>query len=327
MKAIQIDEFGDADVLRIAESPEPVLRPADLLVRVRAAGVNRADLTQRRGGYGRADFGDSTIMGLEVAGEVIAIGPEAAGFALGDRVMAVTGGGGYAEIARIDHRMAMPVPPNLSFIQAAAIPEVFITAHEALFHLADLQPGESVLIHAASGGVGSAAVQLAHAAGARVLATAQAGKLDRVRELGADIAIDHRNQDFAEVAAKETDGRGLDVIIDFIGAPYIERNIRSLAAGGRLIQVGLMGGGEAKIPLEIILFRHIRIIGTVMKSRTAAVKHAMTRRFRERWYEALSTGALSPVIDSVFPMADAAGAHRRMESGDAFGKIILSAAQ
>lgn len=327
MKAIQIDEFGDADVLRIAETPEPVLRPADLLVRVRAAGVNRADLTQRRGGYGRADFGDSTIMGLEVAGEVIAVGPEAAGFALGDRVMAVTGGGGYAEIARIDHRMAIPVPPNLNFIQAAAIPEVFVTAHEALFHLADLQPGETGLIHAASGGVGSAAVQLAHAAGARVLATAQAGKLDRVRELGADIAIDHRTQDFAEVATNETDGRGLDVIIDFIGAPYIERNIRSLAAGGRLIQVGLMGGGEAKIPLDIVLFRHIRIIGTVMKSRTAVVKHAMTRRFRERWYEALSTGALSPVIDSVFPLADAAGAHRRMKGGDAFGKIILSTAQ
>ncbi len=170
MKAIVFKEFGDAEVLRLDEVPAPELRATDLLVRVRAAGVNRADLTHRRGGYGRPDFGDSTLMGLEIAGEVIAIGEQTSGYRVGDRVMGVGGGGAYAEIARIDYRMAMPVPAALDDVHAAAIPEVFVTAHEALIHLGRLQRGDSVLIHAAAGGVGSAAVQLAYASGARIFA-------------------------------------------------------------------------------------------------------------------------------------------------------------
>jgi NADPH:quinone reductase len=324
MKAILFEEFGEADVLHIGEAPEPELRPTDLLVRVRAAGVNRADLTHRRGGYGRPNFGDSTLMGLEVAGEVIATGADTSGFKVGDRVMGIVGGGAYAEIARIDYRMAMPIPAEFDFVHAAAIPEVFVTAHEALIHLASLQPHEAVLIHAAAGGVGSAAVQLAHASGARIIATTTAEKLDRVRALGADLCVDYRNRDFAEAVTEATNGRGVDVVIDFIGAPYLERNIRALAEGGRLVQVGIMGGvADAKLPLDLVLYRYLRIIGTVMKSRTQDVKQAMVQRFRVRWLDHFTTGAIKPVIDSTFPLVRAADAHRRMEDGQGFGKIIL----
>jgi NADPH:quinone reductase len=325
MKAILFDDFGDVQVLHLANAPDPELRPNDLLVRVRAAGVNRGDLTHRRGGYGWPDFGDSSIMGLEIAGEVIEVGTGATSFERGDRVLGIVGGGAYAELARIDYRMAMPIPIELDFVEAAAVPEVFVTAHEALIHLADLKPSETVLIHAASGGVGSAAVQLAHAVGARVIATAKGSKLDRVRALGADVGIDYKIQDFVQEVAKRTRNRGVDVVIDFIGAPYLERNVRSLADGGRLVQVGIMGGArDAKLPLDILLYRYIRIIGTVMKSRPQEVKHAMTARFRDRWLAAFGRRDVKPVVDSTFPLADAAIAHRRMEGGQCFGKIILT---
>jgi NADPH2:quinone reductase len=324
MKAIVLAEFGGPEVLRLAQIPEPELRSTDLLVRVRAAGVNRADLSQRRGAYGRADFGDSTLMGLEIAGVVIALGSAVSGFAVGDRVMGVVGGGAYAEVARIDFRMAMPVPDRVDVIHAAAIPEVFVTAHEALIHLAGLQAHETVLIHAASGGVGSAAVQLARAVGATIIATSEAEKLDRVRALGAEVCVDYQTHDFAEEVGRVTSGKGVDVVIDFIGAPYLERNIRSLAEGGRLVQVGIMGGaGDARLPLDLVLFRHLRIMGTVMKSRPQEVKHAMVARFRERWLASLNQGDIAPVIDSIFPLERAGDAHRRMEAGKSFGKIIL----
>lgn len=324
MKAIVFDDFGDADVLRLAETPDPVMRPTDLIVRVRATSLNRADLNFRRGAYGRPDFGDSSLIGLEIAGEVLEAGPETSGFRPGDRIMGIVGGGGYAELARIDYRMAIPVPSNFSFTQAAATPEVFVTAHEALFNLADLKKGETVLIHAAAGGVGSAAVLLAHASGAKIIATTTSGKVDRVKAIGADHVVDYKAQDFAEAVKDITNGRGVSVVVDFIGAPYLERNIRSLGEGGRLIQVGIMGGGaDAKLPLDLVLFRYIRIIGTVMKSRTAEEKQAMTERFRAAWLSSLASGAIQPMIDSTFPLARAADAHRRMEGPNVFGKIIL----
>lgn len=324
MKAITFDQFGSTDVLKIGEVPEPVLRAHDLLVRTHAAGVNRADLTHRRGGYGWPDFGDSTIMGLEIAGDVIAVGEQVEGYAVGDRVMGIVGGGAYAEVARIDYRMAMPIPEGLDYIQAAAITEVFVTAHEALIHLGKLQPGETVLIHAGAGGVGGAAVQLAHASGATVLTTAKASAHDIVHKLGADHVIDYETQDFAEVVAQRTDNRGVDVILDFIGAPYFERNVNSLNFGGRLVQIGIMGGVEnAKIPLDRVLYRHLQIIGTVMKSRTQEVKHAMSRRFKERWLAHFVQDGLSPVIDSVYPLGEAGAAQKRMEDGKNVGKIVL----
>jgi putative PIG3 family NAD(P)H quinone oxidoreductase len=325
MKAITFTDFGDADVLRLDDVPDPELRPHDLLLRNHAAGVNRADLIQRRGDYGRPNYGDSEIMGLEVAGEVIAVGDEVQGFRPGDRVMGIVGGGGYAELARIDYRMAMRIPEALDYQAAAAIPEVFVTAHEALLHLGRLQAGDSVLIHAAASGVGSAAVQLAAASGAKVFATANASKLEPVRQLGADVLIDYRQEDFEAVVAQTTGGRGVDVIVDFIGAPYFERNVRSLADGGRLVQVGLLGGADpAVIPLERLLYGHLQILGTVMKSRSPEAKQAMVRRFSDSWLGRFTERGLAPVIDSVFPLARAADAHRRMESNENVGKIVLA---
>ncbi|WLI46285.1 NAD(P)H-quinone oxidoreductase [Pseudomonas beijingensis] len=326
MKAINIRKFGAADVLELAEVANPEVRPDDLLVRVYAAGVNRADLTHRTGGYGLPNFGDSLIIGLEIAGEVIGKGNAVTGFEVGDRVMGVVGGGAYAELARIDYRMAMHIPAQLDYVHAAAIPEVFVTAHEAMMHLARLKAGDSVLIHAAAGGVGSAAVQLAYATGATVYATTEGSKLARVEHLGADVAIDYKTQDFAEVIADKTQGRGVDVIIDFIGEPYFARNVASLARGGRLIQVGILGGGgNVTVALEDILYRHLQIIGTVMKSRTQPEKHAMIKRFREHWLDRFEgAGSLEPVVDSTFALARAADAHRRMESSENVGKIILT---
>lgn len=326
MKAITFETFGGPEVLQVSEVPVPQVRPSDLLVRVHAAGVNRADLTHRTGGYGRPNFGDSLIIGLEISGEVIEVGNEVSGYQVGDRVMGVVGGGAYAEIARIDYRMAMRIPAALDYVHAAAIPEVFVTAHEAMIHLAKLKQGDSVLIHAAAGGVGSAAVQLAYATGAKVFATAEVGKLSRVENLGADFTIDYKAQDFAQVVAQHTDGQGVDVIIDFVGEPYFTRNIQSLAKGGRLVQVGILGGGGAVgLRLEDILYRHLQIIGTVMKSRTQPEKHAMVKRFREHWLDRFEGGgSLVPVVDSIFPLAQAADAHRKMEASLNVGKIILT---
>ena len=326
MKAITFEDFGEADVLQLTEVPAPEVRPTDLLVRVHAAGVNRADLTHRRGAYGRPNFGDSTIMGLEIAGEVIKAGSDTSGFKVGDRVIGVVGGGAYAELARIDYRMAMPIPEALDYVHAAAIPEVFVTAHEGMLHLGRLTRANSVLIHAAAGGVGSVAVQLAYATGASIFATAEASKLERVSQLGADVTIDYRTQDFAEVVAKATNGRGVDVVIDFVGAPYFARNVATLANGGRLVQVGILGGGgNVGVELEQILYRHLQIMGTAMKSRPQAEKHAMVRRFRAHWLDRFAGGAsLEPVVDSTFELVCAADAHRRMESSANVGKIILT---
>lgn len=325
-EGITFESFGAAEVLVLSKVSSPELRPTDLLIRNRAAGVNRADLNQRKGAYGRVDFGDSTLMGLELAGEVAAMGSEVSGYEIGDLVMAIVGGGAYAEFARFAYRMAMRVPAGMDMVLAGAIPEVFVTAHEALIYLARLQPGEKVLIHAAAGGVGSAAVKLARAIGAQVFATSSATKHRDVLKLGADVVIDHKTLDFEAVVDSETNQCGVDVIIDFNGAPYLERNVRSLAVGGRLVQVGLMGGASGGvIPLDRLLFRHLKIIGTVMKSRTAETKQAMTKRFADSSLEHFADGRLKPMLDRQCPLAAAADAHRRMESGESVGKIVLTA--
>ncbi|MDR5728295.1 MAG: NAD(P)H-quinone oxidoreductase [Terriglobia bacterium] len=326
MKAIVFDGTGGPDVLRLVDEPIPVIRPHDLLVRVHAAGVNRADILQRMGVYGdRPDYGDSLVPGLEIAGEVAEIGPQAEGYRVGDRIMAIVGGGGYADYARVDSRMCMAIPDKLTYVQAAAIPEVFVTAHEALIHLGELKPGDWVLIHAAAGGVGSAAIQVAHALGAKSVFTASGeNRIAGVSALGGDLGVDYRKQDFQAAAMQATQGRGVDVVIDFIGGPYLDRNLRALAPGGRLIQVGVLGGSEAILPIDLLLYRYLRIIGTVMKSRSFEEKLAMTVRFCERWLPAFETGVLHPVVDHVFPLAQAADAHRAMEVSGKFGRIILS---
>jgi putative PIG3 family NAD(P)H quinone oxidoreductase len=325
LKAIYVTDLGGPEGLGLREWPNPDIRPHDLIVEVRAAGVNRADLSYRKGAYGRANFGDSDLMGLEIAGDVVELGNQVRGFAEGDRVMGIVGGGAYAERARIDYRMAMRIPETLDYVQAAAVPEAFITAHECLFHLGRLERDESVLIHAAASGVGSAAVQLAHVAEATVYATAGGAKLERVRQLGADVTIPYKTDDFARAITEASEGRGVDVIVDFIGAANFERNFTCLAAGGRLIQAGLLGGFEnTQLPLDRLVHRHIQVIGTIMKSRSEEAKFAMTRRFRERWLDALKAEVVRPLIDSVFSFSQVAHAHRRLEDRANVGKVILT---
>lgn len=296
----------------------------DLLVKVRAAGVNRTDLLQRQGYYGRQTYGESDLLGLEVAGEVVAVGSEVADIRPGERVMAIVGGGAYAEYARVDRGMAVPIPEDLDYVDAAAVMESFVTAWEAAVHLGGAGAGEAVLIHAAAGGVGSAAVEIAQALGARVFATANAERRADVLALGAEVVFDYRTEDFEQGVRKAIGGRGVDVIVDFVGGDYLARNLRNLAPGGRLVQVGLLGGQDsASIPLSLLLHNHLRLIGTVMKSRTADEKRAMVRRFAEGALPMFADGRLKPLVSRAFPLAQAAAAHRAMKAGGGFGKIVL----
>jgi len=324
MKAIMFADFGNADVLHLAEAPLPEIRPDDILVKVMAAGVNRADLLQREGVYGSQTYGDSPILGLEIAGEVVASGSAVVDFAIGDRVMGIVGGGAYAEYARLDSGMVAIIPDGMSFIEAAAVMESFVTGWEALAHLGQLAKGETVLVHAAAGGIGSAAVQLGKAVGAHVLATASTGNIENVLSLGAEAVFDYRRLEFEAEVVDATASRGVELIIDLVGGSYLARNIRSLAPGGRLVQVGLLGrDNNAIIPLDLVLHNHLRLIGTVMKSRPRLEKRAMVRRFAEQVLPMMG-GELRPVIGAVYPLEEAAEAHRRMEAGGLFGKIVLT---
>ncbi|WP_113406827.1 NAD(P)H-quinone oxidoreductase [Rhizobiales bacterium] len=323
MKAIIYDDFGNADVLRLADVPMPEMRPDDLLVKVMAAGVNRADLLQREGVYGSQTYGDSSILGLEVAGEVIAVGSAVSGFAIDDRVMGIVGGGAYAQYARLDSGMAAAIPPDMPFTDAAAIMESFVTAWEALANLGKIAAEETVLVHAAAGGIGSAAVQLAKSQGATVLATASGNNIGNVLALGADAVFDYRKVDFEAEIIDVTASRGVDLIIDFVGGSYLARNIRSLAPGGRLVQVGLLGRDDnAIIPLDIMLHNHLQLMGTVMKSRSRDEKRTMVRRFRDHVLPMMGK-ELKLIVGAVYPLSAASEAHRRMEVGGVFGKIVL----
>lgn len=324
MKAIIFDDFGSADVLRLADVPMPDVRPDDLLVKVMAAGVNRADLLQREGVYGSQTYGDSSILGLEVAGEVIAVGDAVSGFGVGDRVMGIVGGGAYAQYARLDSGMAAVIPPHMSFTEAAAVMESFVTAWEALGNLGRIAQGEIVLIHAAAGGIGSAAVQLAKSQGAKVLATASSNNIENVLALGADAVFDYRQVDFEAEIVDVTASRGVDLIIDFVGGSYLARNIRSLAPGGRLVQVGLLGRDDnAIIPLGTVLHNHLKLLGTVMKSRSREEKVEMVQRFRDHVLSMMDK-EIQPIVGAHYPLSAASAAHRRMEAGGVFGKIVLS---
>lgn len=325
MKGVVYDGFGPAEVLRLAEVPRPEVRPQDLLVRVKAAGVNRADILQRNGAYGNQSFGESTLLGLELAGEVVGVGGEVGDVSIGQRVMAIVGGGAYAEFARVDRRMAISIPGNVSFVEAAAIMESFVTAVEAVSHVAGVRQGQTVLVHGAAGGVGSACVQVAHALGATVYATASASRLADVASIGAAAVIDYRADDFESVVARLTDHRGADAVIDFVGGDYLPRNLRSLRPGGTLVQVGILSGQHApSIPLNLLLHNHLHLVGTVMKSRGLDEKRAMVRRFSEGFLPLFESGELKPLVDRVFPLERAADAHRSVERGGGFGKVVLA---
>lgn len=325
MKAIIFDQFGKADVLRLADVPLPEIRSTDLLVKVKAVGVNRADILQREGYYGSQTYGESDLLGLELSGEVIAIGDAVDDIKVGDRIMAIVGGGAYAEFARVDRAMAVKIPDELAFVDAAAVMESFVTAWEALVHLGVLKADTAVLVHAAAGGIGSAAVQIAHAFNARVFATATSHRKSEVEALGAQTVFDYSSEDFEQGVRLLTDGRGVDIIVDFVGGDYLPRNLRSLKPGGRLIQVGLLSGKDnAEIPLGLLLHNHLRLIGTVMKSRSSSEKRAMIMRFAKDGVPLFASGILRPVIGKTFRLSEAADAHRYMEAGGGFGKTVLT---
>ncbi|MBK9000733.1 MAG: NAD(P)H-quinone oxidoreductase [Myxococcales bacterium] len=324
MKAIVIREPGGPEVLSLEEVPEPRLGEGQIAIDVRATALNRADLLQRRGLY-PPPKGESEILGLECAGVVAAHGPGASGPPLGSRVMALLPGGGYAERVVVPERMALPIPEGLSFEQAAAIPEAFLTAQEALFTLGRVAPGDTVLVHAAAGGVGSAAVQLAHEHGARVIATAGSDeKLERVRALGADVAVNYKTADFAEAVRSASDGRGADVVLDFVGGAYWEKHASCLAVGGRVVVIGVLGGPMAEVNLAQLLMRRYQILGLVMRSRPLADKIAISQTFARNWLPRFATGKLAPVVDCVLPLSEARRAHERMEENANVGKIVLT---
>lgn len=322
MKAIVVPSPGGPEVLRVAEVPDPVPGEREVVLDVRAAALNRADLLQRRGVYPPPP-GASSVLGLECAGIVSALGPGIAAASLGERVMALLPGGGYAERVAVHEQLLLPIPPGLSFEAAAAIPEAFLTASEALFTLGRVLPGEWVLVHAAASGVGSAAVQLALRAGARVLATTSAGKVARVRELGAERVVARESEDFAAVALELTDGRGVDVIVDLVGGAYFAKHAACLASLGRHVVVGLVGGAKAELDLSRVLARRHAILGLVMRTRSVADKIAVVERFRRQWLPRFADGGLEPLVDSIFSFADVARAHERMEANANVGKIVL----
>jgi putative PIG3 family NAD(P)H quinone oxidoreductase len=323
MKAVVVEKPGDENVLKLGEVPEPAIKPDEILIRVRAAGVNRADLLQRQGFYPPPP-GASEIIGMECAGEVVAVGAAAPGWKIGDRAMALLPGGGYAEKAAAHYGSAMKIPATLSFEEAAGIPEVFLTVFLNFFMLAGIKRGETALIHGGGSGIGTASIQLLKEAGVRVIVTAGSDeKCEQCRKLGADVAINYKSGPFAAAVKSATEGRGVDAILDSIGGSYLAGNIESLAQGGRLVLIGLMNGTRAELDLAVVLRRHLKIFGSTLRMRSAAEKARIVAAFVEQFSAALEAGRLRPPIYKVVPAADAPAAHRMMQASEHFGKIIL----
>ena len=323
MKAVIVEKFGDENALKIGEVAEPALGPAEILIRVRAAGVNRADILQRQGFYPPPP-GASEIIGLECAGEVAAVGAAAPGWKIGDRAMALLPGGGYAEKAAVHYGSAIKIPAALSFEEAAGIPEVFLTAFLNFFMLSSIERGETALIHGGGSGIGTASILLLKEAGARAIVTAGSDeKCGQCLKLGAAVAINYKRGPFAPAVKEATGGRGVDVILDSIGGAYLPGNIESLAGGGRLVLIGLMNGTRAELDLAAVLRRHLKIFGSTLRTRPAAEKARIVAAFLERFGAALEAGRLRPPIYKVLPAANAPDAHRMMQASEHFGKIIL----
>ncbi len=325
MKAITLREFGGPEVMELTEVETPSPSGDQLLVKVINTSVNRPDVIQRLGNYPPPP-GDSEILGLEIAGVVESCGPATERFRPGDRVFGLVGGGGYAEYALARENHCMPIPDALDFAQAACICETYITAWLNLFLLGEAQDKPAVLIHGGGGGVATSAIQLCRALSpeTRIYVTASTGKIDRVRAQGAHEVIDYREQDFADEIRSLTDRRGVDVILDHIGAEYLERNMKSLALAGTLMLIGVMGGIRAELNLATMMVRRQRIIGSVLRSRPVAEKAAIIEKFEQAVLPLFASGKIEPLIDARFPLADAAEAHRLMEKGGHFGKIVLS---
>lgn len=326
MRAVVVDQPGEAGVLHLEEIADPAPQTGEVLIRVASAGINRADLLQRRGFYPPPPGAPDTL-GLEVAGIVESLGDGAGGWTRGERVMALIEGGGYAELARARATQVVRVPSGLDLVDAGGVPEVFITAHDNLLTRARLQAGETALIHGGAGGVGSAAIQIATQRGCRVIVTAgSAEKVERCLELGADIGIDYNTEDFVARTLDETAGHGADVVLDVMGASYLERNLEVLATDGRIVVIGMQGGTQGELNLALVSRKRATVMATHLRGRPKEQKAAIVAAFEREVVPSLAGGAMRPVIDRVFPLAQVVEAHRLLESGGAIGKVVLQVA-
>lgn len=324
MRAITIPEPGDADSLVLDEVPDPEAGPGQVLIDVVAAGVNRADVMQRLGHYPPPP-GASEYPGLEVSGRIAALGPGVQGWEVGDEVCALIDGGGYAERVVAPAEQLLPVPRGISLVDAAGLPEVTCTVWSNVFLVANIQPGQVLLVHGGSSGIGTMAIQLAKAVGAHVAVTAGSqAKLDVCRELGAEFLVNYREEDFVERVRELTKGHGADVILDNMGAKYLARNIEALAISGRLVTIGLMGGRKGELDMGMLLAKRAAVIATSLRARPATEKAAIVAAVREHVWPLIESGAVRPVIHSRHPLAQAAEAHREMEASGHIGKILLT---
>ncbi|WP_218940078.1 NAD(P)H-quinone oxidoreductase [Denitrobaculum tricleocarpae] len=324
MTAIEIKEPGAPDVLVPCERPMPEPGAGDVLIKVAAAGVNRPDVLQRTGGYPPPP-GASDIPGLEISGEVVSLGEDVTNLKLGDQVTALVAGGGYAEYCVAPAPQCLPVPTGFSAIQAAALPETFFTVWTNVFDRGALKAGEALLIHGGSSGIGTTAIQLAAAMGARVLATAgSAEKCKACEDLGAERAINYREEDFVEVAKNLTGGKGVNVVLDMVGGSYVQRNISALAPDGRLCYIAFLGGPKAEVNLAPVMMKRITISGSTLRARSVEFKAEIAQNLKKTVWPLLESGKIAPVIHQTFPLREANKAHEMMESSAHIGKIVLT---
>jgi putative PIG3 family NAD(P)H quinone oxidoreductase len=324
MKAIIITRPGGQEVLELQERPKPQPGLGQIRVRVRASALNRADIMQRQGNYPVPAGAAADISGMEYAGEVDELGSGATLWKTGDRVMGIVGGGAHAEFVTVHEREAIPVPKAMSWEEAGAIPEVFITAYDALFTRLGLRSGETLLIHAVGSGVGTAGLQIARTAGARVIGTARsADKLERAKKLGLDVAVDASRGDWAEQVQAAVGAEQVHAVMDLVGGNYLDGNLRVVTLCGRIVVVGLTAGATAQFNMGMLLRKRLTMVGTALRSRTLEEKIALARDFAERGVPLFESGRLKPVVDRVFPFAEIRAAHDLMESNKTFGKIVL----
>ncbi|HEY2166555.1 MAG TPA: NAD(P)H-quinone oxidoreductase [Jatrophihabitantaceae bacterium] len=325
MRAVVITEPGEPEVLQVQDVPDPQPKPGEVVIRVAAAGINRADLLQRQGNYAPPP-GASPYPGMECSGTIAALGDGVVGRNVGDEVCALMSGGGYAELVAVPATQLMPVPAGVDLVDAAALPEATCTVWSMLFSAGRLQPGESVLIHGGTSGIGTMAIQLAHVRGARVFSTAGTPrKVEFCTDLGADVAINYREQDFVERIVAETSGAGVDVVLDNMGAVYLPRNTHVLALGGRLIVIGLQGGRKGELDLGMLLAKRATVHAASLRSRSVAQKSEIVAETQHAVWPLIESGAVRPIIDRVLTLDDAPEAHRLLDSSEHIGKVLLRA--
>ncbi len=323
MRAVVADGTGGPEVPKVIRRPVPQPKEGEILVKVWVAGVNRPDVAQRQGGYPPPP-GAPDILGLEIAGEVIAAGPGATRFAVGTPVTALVPGGGYADYAIAHESNALPVPEGLSIEEAGAIPETYFTVWTNVFDRGRLQGGETLLVHGGTSGIGTTAIQLAKAFGAKVIATAGSPeKCEACLRLGADVAVNYRTQDFVAAVKDATNGRGADVILDMVGGDYISRNYEAAAQDGRIVQIAFLGGGKVEVDFRRLMVKRLTHTGSTLRPRSVAEKAVIARALEDKVWPLLAQGRCRPVMDSTFALEDVAGAHARMDGGEHIGKIVL----